>query len=161
MRTGALRLRTVAPEVTRSRPRDLQGRQSGAQKLTFRRPGVSIWMKMNESGPLREPLYLLWFKHIYRSWGRAYSISNCLGDAIGSRTVFFLSFGRPRCTKVRLKGTTGCPMYSQSLQKTVRGPPKINEKSTWWTQGVPELCWRALGYPPGSKSTLKIIFWTT
>ena len=153
-RVGAHRRVTTPHGGTRSHPKSsLRPPRSPKRspKDTFRRPGVSIWMKMNDSGPLREPLYLLWFKHIYRSRGRAYSISNCLGDAMGSRSVFFLSFGRPRCTKVRLKGTTGCPMCSQSLQKTVREPPKINEKSTWWTQGVPELCWGALGYPPARK----------
>ena len=54
-RTCALRLRTLAPKVTRSRPRDPQGRQSEARKLTFRGPGASIWVKIRDSGPLREP----------------------------------------------------------------------------------------------------------
>ena len=154
-RVGAHRRVTTPHGGTRSHPKSSPRPPRSPKrspKDTFRRPGVSIWMKMNESGPLREPLYLLWFKHIYRSWGRAYSISNCLGDAIGSRTVFFLSFGRPRCTKVRLKGTTGCPMCSQSLQKPVRRPPRIDEKLTLWLHGVPGLSWEVSGNPPGSKS---------
>ena len=48
LRTCALRLRTVAPEVARSRTRDPQGRQSAAKKLTFRKPGAPISVKIRD-----------------------------------------------------------------------------------------------------------------
>mgnify|MGYP003709362509 CR=1 FL=1 len=101
-RVGAQRRVTVAPGGVRSRPkspRDAQGRQSGAQKLTFRRPGAPFLAKIRDSGPLREHWYLLCFHHIYTPGADLFRTSNWRGVALGSRTVFFPLFVAPGAQK--------------------------------------------------------------
>jgi len=102
MRVAAHVRVTAAHGGARSRtksPRDPQGRQSGAQKLTFRRPGAPFLVKIRDSGPLREHLYLLCFHHIYTPGADFFRTSNWRGVAPGSRTVFFPLFVAPGAQK--------------------------------------------------------------
>ena len=67
-----------------------------------------------------------------------------------------LSFWRPQLAKVTPKRPKGIQCEPKCFQKPARRPPKIDEKSTLWPQGVPGLSREVSGYPPGSKSVVKI-----
>jgi hypothetical protein len=103
---------TAAHTRARSRtksPRAPQGRQSGAQKLTFTRTGPPFCENLRQWTLARTFVFIVFsshlhargrfFSHLELAWGRAW-VPDCL----------FSSFCRPRCAKVTPKGAKGCPM---------------------------------------------------
>ena len=145
---------TAAHGGARSRPkspRGPQGRQTGAQRLTFRRPGAPFSVKNRESGPSREHLYLLCFHPFTRPGPIFFAPRTGVGSRLGPGLSFSL-FLWPPVRKSAAEGGQRVPNVSPNALKSPPGDLQKSMKNRLCgLRGCPGSPGRSRGTPPARK----------